>query len=69
MAETGDRPLGGITVVDLTVNIAGPFASLVLHDLGARVLKVEPPHGDDSRHWPPFVDGQGAAFEIGRAHV
>lgn len=62
MAETGDRPLGGITVVDLTVNIAGPFASLVLHDLGARVLKVEPPHGDDSRHWPPFVDGQGAAF-------
>ncbi|MQA86021.1 MAG: CoA transferase [Streptosporangiales bacterium] len=64
MSEPGksDLPLAGVTVVDLTVNIAGPFASLILHDLGARVLKVEPPHGDDARHWPPFVEDAGTAF-------
>ncbi|OZG26107.1 CoA transferase [Williamsia sp. 1138] len=47
------RPLEGITVVDLTVNIAGPSATLILADLGARVIKVEPPGGDVSRSWFP----------------
>jgi CoA:oxalate CoA-transferase len=55
-------PLSGTTVVDFTHNIAGPFASLVLRDLGARVIKVEPVGGDDARTWPPFVDGVGTAF-------
>jgi crotonobetainyl-CoA:carnitine CoA-transferase CaiB-like acyl-CoA transferase len=50
-------PLQGYLVVDLTKALAGPHASMMLGDLGARVIKVEPPgHGDDTRGWgPPFV--------------
>jgi len=55
-------PLSGITVVDLTVNIAGPSGTLALADLGARVLKVEPPGGDVSRRWFPQADGVAAVF-------
>jgi crotonobetainyl-CoA:carnitine CoA-transferase CaiB-like acyl-CoA transferase len=59
-ATTG--PLSGITVVDLTLNIAGPSATLILRDLGARVIKIESPTGDDSRQWPPFVDGLSTTY-------
>ena len=56
-------PLDGIVVVDLTRVLAGPYCSMVLLDLGARVIKVEPPdHGDDSRHIGPFVGGRSAYF-------
>ena len=56
-------PLTGITVLDLTHVLAGPFASHTLQDLGARVIKVERPGvGDDTRAFPPFVDGQSAYF-------
>lgn len=56
-------PLDGITVVDLTHVLAGPFASHTLQDLGARVIKVERPGvGDDTRAFPPFVGGQSAYF-------
>ncbi|HSI93643.1 MAG TPA: CoA transferase [Jiangellaceae bacterium] len=50
-------PLRGYVVIDLTKALAGPHASMMLGDLGARVIKVEPPgHGDDTRGWgPPFV--------------
>lgn len=49
-------PLSGILVVDLTRVLAGPYATLMLNELGARIVKVEPPHtGDDSRHVGPFV--------------
>ena len=50
-------PLNGTVVLDLSRAIAGPLAAMVLGDLGARVIKVEGPHGgDDSRGWgPPFV--------------
>lgn len=49
-------PLDGILVVDLTRVLAGPYAALLLAELGARVIKVEPPRvGDDSRHIGPFV--------------
>jgi crotonobetainyl-CoA:carnitine CoA-transferase CaiB-like acyl-CoA transferase len=49
-------PLADLLVVDLTRALAGPHATMTLGDLGARVVKVEPPHGDDSRSWgPPFV--------------
>ena len=57
------RPLEGVTVVDLTVNIAGPSATLILADLGARVLKIEPPGGDVSRAWyPQDPDGFSTVF-------
>lgn len=56
-------PLDGITVLDLTHVLAGPFASATLGDLGARVIKVERPGlGDDTRAFPPFVKGESAYF-------
>ena len=56
-------PLSGITILDLSRILAGPYCTMVLGDLGAEVLKVEPPYGDDSRGWgPPFVAGESAYF-------
>ena len=46
------KPLSHLTVVDLTVNAPGPFCSMVMSDMGARVIKVEPPGGDPLRHNP-----------------
>lgn len=52
-------PLDGVLVIDLSRALAGPHATMMLGDLGARVIKVEVPgHGDDTRGWgPPFVPG------------
>ncbi len=56
-------PLQDLIVLDLTHVLAGPFASMTLGDLGARVIKVERPGtGDDTRSFPPFKDGQSAYF-------
>jgi len=56
-------PLSGITVLDLTHVLAGPFCSTILQDLGARIIKVERPGtGDDTRAFPPFLDGESAYF-------
>ena len=55
--------LDGVLVVDLSRAVAGPHAAMMLGDLGARVIKVESPGGDDSRQWgPPFVDGESTYF-------
>ncbi len=55
--------LDGVTVVDLSRILAGPYCTMMLGDLGADILKVEPPGGDDCRHWgPPFMDGESAYF-------
>ena len=57
-------PLEGVRVLDLSRVLAGPYATMVLADLGADVLKVEHPgRGDDTRHWgPPFAGGESAYF-------
>ncbi|MEV1293400.1 CoA transferase [Pseudonocardia sp. NPDC049635] len=57
-----DGPLHGTLVVDLSRALAGPHATMMLGDLGARVIKVEAPQrGDDTRGWgPPFVEPDGA---------
>lgn len=56
-------PLEGVRVIDITSVIAGPFATMILGDLGATVVKIESPRGDDSRHLgPPFINGTGIPF-------
>jgi crotonobetainyl-CoA:carnitine CoA-transferase CaiB-like acyl-CoA transferase len=58
------RPLAGVQVLDLSRAVAGPFCTLILADLGARVIKIEEPEsGDETRHWgPPFIHGESAYF-------
>jgi crotonobetainyl-CoA:carnitine CoA-transferase CaiB-like acyl-CoA transferase len=57
------RPLEGIVVVELGHSVAAPAAGQILGDLGAEVVKIEKPQGDDARTWgPPFADGSSATF-------
>jgi CoA:oxalate CoA-transferase len=55
-------PLQGVVIVDLSRILAGPYCTLLLHELGARVIKVEPPGGDDARAYGPFRDGESLYF-------
>ncbi len=57
------RPLEGLKVLDLSRVLAGPLCTMLLADLGAEVVKVEPPWGDETRGWgPPFKEGESAYF-------
>jgi formyl-CoA transferase len=56
-------PLAGIRVLDFSHALAGPYCTMLLGDLGADVVKVEPPAGDQSRRWgPPFLNGESSYF-------
>ncbi|AQS50003.1 CoA transferase (plasmid) [Thioclava nitratireducens] len=66
------KPLAGLRILDLTRVLAGPFATAILADLGAEVIKLEPPQGDDYRHIGPFTKGESALFTLtnrGKASV
>ena len=59
-----ERPLTSLVVVELGSSVAAPYAGQILGDLGADVVKVEKPGGDDARRWgPPFWDGASATFQ------
>src|SRR5699024_12394835 len=60
---TGEGPLAGIVVADFSRVLAGPYGTMLLADLGATVIKVEAPNGDDTRAWvPPARDGVGTYY-------
>ncbi|MGQ0584536.1 MAG: CaiB/BaiF CoA transferase family protein [Reyranella sp.] len=63
MTQTTKGPLSGIVVVDLSRILAGPYCTLLMAEMGARVIKVEPPKGgDDARAYGPFVNGKSTYF-------
>ncbi len=55
-------PLAGVKVIDLSAYIAGPYGCVLLADQGADVIKVEPPAGDNLRHYPSTLEGENRAF-------
>jgi CoA:oxalate CoA-transferase len=56
-------PLSGVTVIDLSRILAGPYCTFLMAEMGARVIKVEPPKGgDDARAYGPFVNGKSTYF-------
>jgi crotonobetainyl-CoA:carnitine CoA-transferase CaiB-like acyl-CoA transferase len=66
--ETGRRrpgPLAGLLVADFSRILAGPYASMLLADMGAEVVKVEGPGGDDTRTWSPPLRGDVATYYLG----
>jgi formyl-CoA transferase len=61
-ARDGQGPLSGVTVLDLSGYVAGPYGCTLLADLGAQVIKVEPPEGDNLRNYPSTLAGGNRAF-------
>ena len=60
-STTGPRPLDGIVIADFSRVLAGPYATMLLADMGAEVIKVESPGGDDTRSWVPPVREDGVS--------
>ena len=58
------KPLDGIKVIDLSTLLPGPFATLILAEAGAEVIKIERIGGEDMRRSPPFIDGESILFAI-----
>ena len=56
------QPLEGVRIVEFSSSIAGPSSTMILAQLGAEVIKVEPPEGDDARAWPPHIDDRSIVF-------
>src|SRR5207245_9265387 len=59
---TTARPLDGVRVLELARYQAGPRGGMILSDLGAEVIKIEPPGGEETRTHPPMVRGQSVYF-------
>ncbi|HSF99592.1 MAG TPA: CoA transferase [Vicinamibacterales bacterium] len=64
MTGAGHGPLAGLTIVDLSRVLSGPYCTMLAADMGARVIKIEhPERGDDTRAWgPPFHDGESTYY-------
>lgn len=60
-SPTGPRPLDGVVIADFSRVLAGPYATMLLADMGAEVIKVESPGGDDTRSWVPPVRSDGVS--------
>jgi crotonobetainyl-CoA:carnitine CoA-transferase CaiB-like acyl-CoA transferase len=66
----GEPPLAGLKVIELARILAGPWAGQTLADLGAEVIKVESPEGDDTRTWgPPFIENPDGSCDAGYFHA
>lgn len=58
------QPLAGLLVLDFTTLLPGPLATLMLAEAGAQVIKIERPGGENMRRYPPFWEGESAAFTL-----
>src|ERR1700761_2623807 len=64
-SEPATGPLSGLLVADFSRILAGPYATMLLADLGAEVVKVESPGGDDTRTWMPPVRDDAPTYSLG----
>ena len=61
-----EKPLQGIRVIEFGNFIAGPFCGMLLADMGAEVIKIEPLSGDLARAIPPIIDGKSLHYDLNR---